>query len=318
MEYNLGYVGLTDPNWYSFLQSHPKVNEVNFWQPHGKRAFRAIKPGDLFFFKLRAPQKTIAGFGFFQRYESLPAWLAWDCFKEMNGAATYEEMIDRICSLRGDDTKKRLSGDFHIGCIMISAPVFFEPGNHIVPPRDWAKTGIQQGKRYNLETGEGLRLKEECFERARTGQYYWNVTEETLVAEDAARYGTPQLVTPRLGQGLFSIEVRNAYEGACAITHEHSSPVLEAAHIVPYSQGGEHRVDNGILLRRDLHRLFDLGYVTVTPDYRFRVGGRLREEFHNGRCYYELNNQAIALPEQVDQRPRKEFLDWHEDAVFKG
>ena len=82
-----GYIALTDPDWYSFLRAHPRVDEVNFWQPHGGRTFRAVRPGDLFFFKLRAPQKAIAGFGFFERYESLPAWLAWDCFEEMNGAS---------------------------------------------------------------------------------------------------------------------------------------------------------------------------------------------------------------------------------------
>jgi putative restriction endonuclease len=48
------------------------VDEVSFWQPHGDRAFRAIERGAPFFFKLRAPHKAIAGFGFFERYESLP------------------------------------------------------------------------------------------------------------------------------------------------------------------------------------------------------------------------------------------------------
>ncbi|MCK5785701.1 MAG: hypothetical protein KAH54_03975 [Candidatus Sabulitectum sp.] len=96
MNIQKGYVGLTDPNWYSFLRNYPKVDEVNFWQPHGNRAFRALKPGDIFFFKLRAPQKAIAGFGFFQRYESLPAWLAWDCFSKMNGASSFDTMVEKL------------------------------------------------------------------------------------------------------------------------------------------------------------------------------------------------------------------------------
>jgi len=314
-----GYFGLTDPDWYSFLQSQPKVDEVNFWQPHGERAFRALKRGDLFFFKLRAPLKAIAGFGFFQRYESLPAWLAWDCFGEMNGARNYEEMIERICRLRGEDPLSNLSGDFRIGCIMISAPVFFGPDEQVDPPSDWARTGIQQGKKYDLSIGEGHRIMMACLDRARSGTRYWNVqSDQSIVAEDSPRYGSPTMVTPRLGQGLFCIEVRDAYQGACAVTHEHSSPVLEAAHILPYSRGGQHRVDNGILLRRDLHRLFDLGYVTVTTDYKFRVGSRLRKDFHNGRCYYDLDKQTITLPELSSLRPQKEFLEWHEGALFKA
>ena len=86
MDVGKGYVGLTDPDWYSFLSAHPHVDEVNFWQPHGVQAFRALKPGEPFFFKLRAPLKAIAGFGFFERFEPLPAWLAWESFGEMNGA----------------------------------------------------------------------------------------------------------------------------------------------------------------------------------------------------------------------------------------
>lgn len=97
-----GYIGLTDRDWFSFLQRRPRVDEVNFWQPHGSRAFRALQRGEPFFFKLRAPYKAIAGFGFFERYESLPAWLAWECFSEMNGAGDFDAMVDRICRLRGD------------------------------------------------------------------------------------------------------------------------------------------------------------------------------------------------------------------------
>lgn len=319
MSAQTGYIGLTDPDWYSYLQSQSKVDEVNFWQPHGDRAFRALRRGDLFFFKLRAPFKAIAGFGFFQRFESLPAWMAWDCFGEMNGAGNIEEMIDRICRLRGEDASKNPSGDFPIGCIMISAPVFFGPNELVDPPSDWAKTGIQQGKRYDLGMGEGRRVMMDCFDRAHSGARYWNVQENMrAVAEDSPRYGSPALVTPRLGQGLFSLEVRDAYKGACAVTHEHSSPVLEAAHILPYSRGGQHRVDNGILLRRDLHRLFDLGYVTVTTDYKFRVGSRLRKEFQNGRCYYDLDKQLISVPDDITTRPKKEFLEWHESTLFKA
>jgi len=314
-----GYIALTDPEWYSFLSAQPHVDEVNFWQPHGGRVFRVLKRGEPFFFKLRAPHKAIAGFGFFERFESLSAWLAWDCFGEMNGAPDFESMVDRIIRLRGDDGRPARAGDFQIGCIMIAAPVFFGKGEWVSPPGDWARTGIQQGKTYGLNSGEGLRVIEECLRRAQTGARYWNIDPDVqLVAEGSARYGSPVSVRPRLGQGLFSLAVRDAYDGACAVTHEHSAPVLEAAHIKPYARGGEHRVDNGLLLRRDLHRLYDRGYVTVTRDYVFRVGDSLREEFKNGRSYYGLNDSRIAVPTHELLRPSKELLAWHEEEVFKG
>ena len=63
-------------------------------------------------------------------------------------------------------------------------------------------------------------------------------------------------------------------------------PVLEAAHIKPYNLVGRHEISNGLLLRSDLHTLFDLGYMTVTPDdLRVRVSRRIHDEFENGREY---------------------------------
>ncbi len=97
-----------------------------------------------------------------------------------------------------------------------------------------------------------------------------------VVREERARYGEPVLMRPRLGQAAFRVAITYAYERACAVTHEHSLPVLEAAHIVPYAQGGVHEVSNGLLLRSDLHRLFDLGYVTVTPELHLEVSGPWR------------------------------------------
>ena len=313
MDAHKGYIGLTDPDWYHFLSAQPRVDEVNFWQPHGGRSFRAIKRGEPFFFKLRAPRKAIAGFGFFERYESLPAWLAWDCFGEMNGAPDFPTMVDRITRLRRDGGSP--DGDFQIGCVMITAPVFFSPDEWVRPPADWARTGIQQGKTYDMQTGEGRRVFDECMEHASTGERYWNVER---VSQDAPRYGTPALVRPRLGQGLFSLAVREAYEGACAVTQEHSGPVLEAAHIVPYGRGGEHRVDNGLLLRSDLHRLYDRGYVTVTPDHEFLVGEKLRADYNNGRSYYSHHGKRIHIPRHASWRPNREHLEWHQRTLFKG
>lgn len=315
-----GYVGLTDPDWCSFLSGLPRVDEVNFWQPHGNRAFRALNQGEPFFFKLRAPHKDIAGFGFFERFEALPAWLAWESFREMNGAPNFESMLARILRLRGGELSgSTRSDEIRIGCVMLKAPVFFSKTEWISPPSDWATTGIQQGKKYSILDGEGRRITTQCIALAQAGQRYWNVEPNPeIVLPGSARYGNPITVRPRLGQGLFSLAVRDAYQGACAVTGEHSTPVLDAAHIKPYGLGGEHRIGNGLLLRSDLHRLFDHGYVTVTPDFEFRVGESLREEFSNGRSYYSLNGTKIALPRTESLRPDREALDWHNTSRFKG
>ncbi len=130
------------------------------------------------------------------------------------------------------------------------------------------------------------------------------------------RYGTPTLVSPRLGQGTFRVAVTDAYGRACAVTTEHFLPVLEAAHIKPFAENGPHDVRNGLLLRSDLHRLFDWGYVTVTPEGRFEVSRRLKEDFDNGVTYYALQGRAIHLPERPEERPGAELLAWHNEHTF--
>jgi len=77
-------------------------------------------------------------------------------------------------------------------------------------------------------------------------------------------------------------------------------------------------VSNGLLLRSDVHRLFDLGYVTVTPSYRFRVSGSLMDDFHNGREYERFHDRRIHLPHTPTEQPSRELLDWHGQTVFRG
>ena len=131
------------------------------------------------------------------------------------------------------------------------------------------------------------------------------------------RYGEPQLIRPRLGQGSFRVLVTDLYGRRCAVTQERTLPALEAAHIRPYSDGGEHSPRNGLLLRRDIHRLFDTGYVTVTPELDFEVSPRIREEFENGRHYYALHGKRIATPLQLSQRPDRRALTWHNEHCFR-
>jgi putative restriction endonuclease len=126
------------------------------------------------------------------------------------------------------------------------------------------------------------------------------------------------LVTQRLGQGIFRVLVADTYQRRCAVTGEKALPVLEAAHIRPVTYGGGHRIDNGLLLRSDVHTLFDRGYVTVTPEHAFLVSHRLKDDFDNGEQYYRLSRGLIWVPPHPEDRPNRDFLEWHADTVFKG
>lgn len=306
-----GYVGVTDYGWYRHLHARPYLDEVNFWRPGGTR-FKALAPGGLFFFKAKAPHHAIVGFGQFARFERMPLWLAWEVFGEANGVTSERALLARLGRLArgsGRDMRRETT----IGCIFVAFPVFFAPDEWIDPPTDW-KTNVVSGAGYDLGSGEGLRIWKECAERTRrspTDEWDWD-------AISTDRYGAPISVRPRLGQRSFRLAVLDAYNGACAVTTEHSLPVLDAAHIKPYGDGGLHAVPNGLPLRKDLHRLFDLGFVTVRPDATFTVSNSLRDEYENGRTYYALDGHRVVMPQTAGDRPDPELLEWHGDVVFRG
>ena len=220
---DLSFIANTDFGWFShFLHRAEPPDEVDFWQPspHG---FKAIPPSAPFFFRLGAPDKAIAGFGFFARYERVPVWLAWESFGDLNGADTFAEMTARIEAIRRRTGSALLARpqDHEVGCIMISQPVFFPRDDWVAEHADWHPR-IQGGKTIDVSGGDGRRVFAECLGRAavlRPGA-------EPL-ADELRRYGAPRTVQPHLGQGTFRIAVTSAY-GACAVSGEHSLPALEA------------------------------------------------------------------------------------------
>jgi len=111
--------------------------------------------------------------------------------------------------------------------------------------------------------------------------------------------------------------VMDAYGRRSAITGEKTLPALDAAHIWPFRDIESHEVRNGILMRSDIHRPFDQGYVTVTPDLRFRVSSQIRDQFHNGLIYYRFDEQPVAVPDAVDHRPDAAALAWHSTTLFR-
>ena len=250
-------LAVTDDDWFEMLRHHPNVAEVNFWAPSAAN-FRALQPGEMFLFKLHAPRNMIVGGGIFAYANALPCSLAWAAFGESNGARSAQEMRSRIARYRKTDPIDR--GDFEIGCRILTQPFFFEERDWIPLPPSWSPN-IVSFKTYSTGDPEGMALWGAVNDRL-------NQPQISGMAEAGERYGEPQLIRPRLGQGAFRVLVTDIYQRRCAITQERTLPALEAAHIRPYGEGGAHEARNGILLRRDIHSLFDAGYVTVTPDLR--------------------------------------------------
>ena len=103
------------------------------------------------------------------------------------------------------------------------------------------------------------------------------------------------------------------------ISCHHALPVTENAHIKPYAESDPNRTENGLLLRSDLHRLFDAGYWTVTRARRIVVSGRIKKEFENGRDYYRFHGEKLMVePGKPAESPDAGYLDWHNDKVFRA
>jgi putative restriction endonuclease len=297
------FVGITDEQWFRRL-SELEPDEVNFWKPGAHGSFGILKEGELFLFKLHSPMDYIVGGGHFVKFSKLPVSLAWQAFGEKNGVASIGEFRQRIKKYR----KKDIDPDPSIGNIILNHPFWLKEGDWIKAPRDWPKSTVQ-GKTYDEIDSRGHELFVQVRERLGVP------TLPGLTAEDR-RYTFVESKM-RLGQGGFRVVVTDAYKRKCAITGENTLDVLEAAHIRPYSANGPHAPDNGLLLRSDMHTLFDKGLLTVDPDLRIKVSSLIREKYVNGKIYYSYDGQELkSIPTDRIQRPNPDFLDWHNRNVF--
>ena len=303
-------VAVTDGDWFEHLRHKSHLEEVNFWAPSGKTIFRALDSGELFLFKLHAPRNYIVGGGIFAYANSMPCSLAWEAFGEANGADSFQKMRARIARYR--KVQLTTSEDFSVGCRILTQPFFFEERDWIAVPPSWSNN-IVTFKTYTTEEADGRALWDQVQDRREAIDQ-----PQVGMADPGRRFGQPVLIKPRLGQGAFRVLVTDIYSRKCAVTGEKTLPALEAAHIKPFSEGGEHVPTNGLLMRRDIHALFDAGYVTVTPERRFEVSRRIRDEFDNGREYYALHGRALAEPTRSAYVPDRDALVWHNDYRFRA
>lgn len=310
------YVGVTDNDWFAHLSIIDPV-DVNFWQPGGSTPFKVIESGAPFLFKLKSPFNAIGGVGFFSSHTFLPISVAWEIFKNRNGCESFKEFKGKIISYRKD----RQDSNPTIGCVVLTSPIFFDQGDWIEAPSDWSRS-IVQGKSYDTLDSNGFLLWSRVQEIVEKYTYRGlrDDSKSHLVLEpDSPQYGNPILTNVRLGQGAFRVLVTDAYQRKCSISGEKTLPVLEAAHIKSYSESGPNRTSNGLLLRSDIHKLFDNGYMTITPEYRVEVSTRIKAEFENGKEYYRYHGQKlVTLPSRETDKPNLVFIDWHNTNVFRS
>lgn len=312
------YIGVTDIGWYNFLAER-RNEDINFWQPGGKVNFRVLQPGEPFLFKLKSPVNAIAGIGFFSSHAILPINVAWNIFKERNGVISQRQFLQKILYYRA--AANPLHVNPNIGCIVLTDPIFFARKDWIPAPSDWNRN-IVQGKSYSTATLIGAHLwsrVERLLEKYHLFDREENHKSQLILTNPDTKFTKKYLTKVRLGQGAFRVQLTDAYTRRCSVTGERTLPALEAAHIKPYAESGPYYLSNGILLRADVHKLYDSGYVTFTTDYKIEVSKKIKEEFENGRTYYAFHGRPLlVLPEAISDRPSPEYIEWHNNNIYHG
>lgn len=120
-------------------------------------------------------------------------------------------------------------------------------------------------------------------------------------------------IQERMGQPKFPSAVLNAYERKCAISGCDVEEAVEAAHITPFSGGRSDRLSNALLLRADLHTLFDLGLLSVNPRrWSVVVGVALRRteygNYHGKKIHLPRDKKYWPSPSKLDQHRRASGL----------
>jgi putative restriction endonuclease len=312
------YVAHTHPEWYDFLSSKAtagRLDEVNFWFPKSQRPPKKFEPGEPVFFRLGAPERKIAGYGFFAHFNLLPLDLAWETFRYRNGAPDRSSLYRILGRVTSEDMALPLA------CMVLLDAHFWADARWIPwdETRGYAGSGIQLGRTDRDPRNVETLLAELRRDAVEPPPELLDRFEPLLVDERETALAEQ---TIREGQGAFRLRLLDAY-GACAITGEHTEPVLDAAHIQPYLGPKSNHPSNGLILTKEFHALFDKGLVTIEPpgsrsDYRVRVSRLIRARWNNGRRYNDFDGQPlVSLPSDARLRPSPEALEWHRRNRFE-
>ncbi|GAB3061536.1 hypothetical protein GCM10027053_24820 [Intrasporangium mesophilum] len=311
------YVFPTDTSWSSYLRARPHLDNVNFWLPGGGN-FAALARGDRFLYrsKMAAGGRLIGG-GLYDGFVRVTVTEAWRAFGAANGCDTPAELLSVINRYRGKNGSVPET-DPTIGCILIRDSFFVEPGLEVAVPPSYPMTSTR-GKGYDATNSDWSYLEAAFAELiVRAHVIDRDPTGDVAAFVGGPTRGAPRLVVPRVGQHSFKALTLDGYHRRCAITGAKITPVLEAAHIRPVAHEGQHRLDNGLLLRSDVHTLFDDGYLGIDTSHRLLVSKRIRADFGNGEEFYSRQGVTIDLPDRVADRPHRDAIEWHLDTVFKA
>jgi putative restriction endonuclease len=298
----------------------PAVEEFVLWRPASDSGYIApVGPGEPVIltsrFDGRPDYRTAIGGGVFSGRSRMTLSELWEWFGQASGARSIQELRATFKFMIGQEISS--ADDPEVDTLLLYHARFFRDEEVVELAVNETQFILHQGRYVQLgglpPTDTFVRSVLTYFQ-PRSDPEADEVAQIVLGTIRAAA----RTVVPRLGQGAFRAMVSDAYAHQCALTGYRVRPVLEAAHIKSYSSGGEHRLDNGLLLRSDVHTLFDRGFISFAEGGRLLVSPQLRERFGNGDWYYERAGMELAKPRRAVDAPNEDYLAWHRQSVFFG
>jgi putative restriction endonuclease len=247
-------------------------------------AHKSIQPGDTaYFLKLGDHPQGIFGVGTItaratKNSGALPGQNAWQA------PIVFQQLVD--------PTRRLLVSEKELAAITVPA--------HTWHPRGSGVRLVERAARKIdeiIESGKGIFLPADAA----------NVEDFDALNVKDARERINRSIAIRRGQQAFRSKLLAAYDRKCAVTGCDVEDLLEAAHIVPYQGPQTNHVQNGLLLRSDIHTLFDCGLITIdSASKRIVLCSQLTRS-----GYRSLAGRKIRSTKQLDQAPSKEALTKH-------
>lgn len=310
------YLGITDTNWFKFLRAKKDQigRYINFWTP-GTKNFKAIKPGELFIFKLHAEKSKgengeIVGGAYFDGFEQMSVSEAWDRFGYGNGTESKFELKAAIDEYR---VRNNMYQNSDIGCIVLRDPFFFDDDKWIESPRDWGKS-IVSGKKYEISRGIGYDLYQKIDVIINDNANELIISDIEIYADKLQMVGKERetFVKARVNQSIFRERLLKKYK-CCCLCKINNPKFLIASHIKPWVKSENNEkldINNGLLLCPNHDALFDSGYISFEDNGAIMISKHLKQE------------DAINMNLDVDMKiglsaKNKVFLEYHRNNIFK-
>lgn len=257
--------------------------------------------------------------------------LAVDALTELGGRAPAKDILERLRNTIPNYVESNVSADLSV--VSVNSPSRGHYSQNVHPRRTDRGSEVDRVFKHGVGTSAEYEIYEprkhgvwELYEdpsgKMKVREIFGGMAEQALTAArlnaetgqafdpssiEDARLKTFGAIVLREGQPQFRQELLDAYGGKCAMTGCALQQVLEAAHIHPYRGPDTNRVANGLLLRADIHKLFDLGLIRVNRESLEIVISELLRETE----YADLETKTLSLPPDENDWPSRDALLWH-------